>query len=269
MSLIKKLFAWKYFTTGIVPLAGSWYIPKFGKFGFYDEITPQWYVEKGVSLMISSFIRIFVLGMVGLVRWGLPRLKVLYDTNWTGDREETRKTNYRDYQNVYKTMEFDLELSYAEAMTSIYLAMTYGFLMPIMYAFVFLQLVVLYFRDKLLNTNTYMYFSFFGYKIHTFTREMLAYPFAILCIVMIWVFGNNDYFSLSRNLSQGTVQAEVVDIYTLNVADGSGISTPDRLPGYTFTLLRRMQESNFSRLIIWVTLGYLIWVCIRYIYMFI
>ena len=85
MSLIKKLFAWKYFTTAIVPLAGSWYIPKFGKFGFYDEITPYWYVEKGVSVMIASFLRIFILGLVGLIRWGVPRIKIWYDTSLKGE----------------------------------------------------------------------------------------------------------------------------------------------------------------------------------------
>ena len=97
MSLIKKLFFWKYFTTGIIPLVSGLYFPFFGGFGFYDEITPDWYTNKGASIIISSIIRIPILALVGFIRWLTPTLKAKYDQKWTGSMAETRKTNHKDY----------------------------------------------------------------------------------------------------------------------------------------------------------------------------
>ena len=101
--------------------------------------------------MISSIVRIFILGFVGILRFSLPKLKTFADSKWTGKIAITKQTNYKDYENVYTTRAFDLELSYAEACVTIFLAMTYGFFMPIIFVTSFLQLVVLYYRDKLLS----------------------------------------------------------------------------------------------------------------------
>ena len=79
MSLIKKLFFWKYFTTGIIPLVSGLYFPYFGGFGFYDEITPDWYKNKGVSIIISSMLRILILALIGFLRWLIPSLIKRYD----------------------------------------------------------------------------------------------------------------------------------------------------------------------------------------------
>lgn len=150
-SLVKKLFFWKYFTTAIIPIFSAAYIPVLSDNGFYDEITPYWFKEKGAAIMISSIMRIFILALVGLVRYAIPRLIIFYDTSFTFDRNKTRKTNHQDYEIVYTTDEFDLELSYAEAFTTIFLAFTYGFFMPLIFVTSYLQLFALYARDKLLS----------------------------------------------------------------------------------------------------------------------
>lgn len=127
------------------------HIPALEDYGFYDDVTPYWFREKGTSIMISSILRIFILALVGIVRYSIPKSLVWYDTYWTMDKKKTRKTNHKDYQKVYKTDEFDLELSYAEACTTIYLALTYGFFMPWIFFTSYLQLMALYIRDKLLS----------------------------------------------------------------------------------------------------------------------
>lgn len=151
MSLIKKLFFWKYFTTGLIPLVSGLYFPWFGGFGFYDEITPYWYKNIGVSIIWSSILRIPILAFVGFLRWFLPILRQKYDQKWTGDISNTRKKNHREYQKVYETSQFDIELSYAEVCTTVFIAMTYGFAMPLIWITSLLQLIVLNTRDKLLS----------------------------------------------------------------------------------------------------------------------
>lgn len=69
--------------------------------------------------------------------------------------EETRTKNHPDYQNLYKAQEFDLKTSYAELLASVYVAMTYGFMMPLLFVTTFLQLVVLFYRDKILSNLTF------------------------------------------------------------------------------------------------------------------
>lgn len=151
MSLIKKLFFWKYFTTGIIPLVSGLYFPYFGGFGFYDEITPYWYKNKGVSIIISSILRIPILALVGFLRWLIPFLTKLYDQKWTGNKKVTRKVIHKDYQEVYRGSEFEIELSYAETFTTVFVALTYGFLMPVIFISSFFQLTILLYRDKILS----------------------------------------------------------------------------------------------------------------------
>ena len=77
-SLIVKYFFWKYLNVGIFPLLFSLdlHIPLLNRFGFYDDLTPYWYKDIGLGIMIGSISRIFVLGFVGLVRWGFYMYKI-------------------------------------------------------------------------------------------------------------------------------------------------------------------------------------------------
>lgn len=63
----------------------------------------------------------------------------------------TRKSNHKDYIKVYECHEFDIQLSYAEVLTSVFIALTYGYMMPLIFFFTLLQLLVLFYRDKILS----------------------------------------------------------------------------------------------------------------------
>lgn len=86
ISLVVKMFFWKYFTIGIFPLLSSVHISFFKlpffelpEFGFYDDFTALWYLEKGVGVLISSFLRIFILMGTGLFRYFRYKFRVMYD----------------------------------------------------------------------------------------------------------------------------------------------------------------------------------------------
>ena len=70
-SLIIKYFFWKYFTVGIFPTLFTLDIevPFLNRFGFFDELTPFWYKDVGLRIMMGSIMRIFVLAFVGVLKW--------------------------------------------------------------------------------------------------------------------------------------------------------------------------------------------------------
>lgn len=139
---------WKIFLNAFMPIINSFYFYSFGQF---DEFTPDWYKDKGINIQVTSYLRIFSLIGIGFYRYFEPRIMAWYDREFTKDMSVTRKLTYVEYQRVYTFQQFDIELSYAEACTSIFVAVTYGFMFPNIYLACFLQLVVIYYKDKLLG----------------------------------------------------------------------------------------------------------------------
>lgn len=207
-SFIIKLVIWKIFLNAFMPLISSFYFYSFGQF---DEFTPEWYKSKGINIQITSYLRIFSLIGIGIVRYLKPRLIAWYDRKFTKDVGKTRKFIYVEYQRVYTFRQFDIETSYAEACTSIFVALSFGFMFPNIYFVCLLQLVILYYRDKLLGTyitnnylvmNTYIFLSIFNKKNHAVMRNILILASFASSILCIWVFGNIDYFPDKLTLDQ-------------------------------------------------------------------
>jgi hypothetical protein len=145
--------------------------------------------------MITSYVRIFALIGVGLVRFLIPRILQFYDAKLSFDNKKTRKETHKEYQEVYTNMQFDPELSFAESLTTIFVMIIYGFMMPLIIPASLLQLFVIYYRDKLLVSNTYAFFSHVDTKLHKYVRNLLALAFFVSCFVNTWIFGNLNAFT--------------------------------------------------------------------------
>lgn len=85
-SLVLKLFFWKFFTVGIIPLISKIYLYVKVPFtniefelGRYDDITPQWYPEVGIGLVISSIVKIALIAVVGAANYGIYKFKIWHD----------------------------------------------------------------------------------------------------------------------------------------------------------------------------------------------
>ena len=88
-SLLMKFFVWKYFNTGLVPLLSSLFIPKSifqtgappaSIFGLYDDLTPIWYKNVGIGILVSSLVRVMVLAGLGAYEFLYYHFWRLYDT---------------------------------------------------------------------------------------------------------------------------------------------------------------------------------------------
>lgn len=99
-----------------------------------------------------------------------------------------------------------MQKSYADALAVIFIALTYGFVMPIIYIPTVLQLIILYYRDRFLSKQPNSNYNFqdfkvlfhkilFDHKMHKFARNFLKIVVLIWCFGFIWIFGNNNIFT--------------------------------------------------------------------------
>lgn len=127
--------------------------------------------------------------------------------------------------------------------------------------FVKKKILINYFLD----TNTYMFFSFFSKKMNKFSRNLLSFSFSIACFVCVWVFGNTDYFPGEEDIEKGPkIVGLEKDMYTFEVISGE-IGDLKIKPGYTNTLLRRMNSTTLGKTVVLVMLIYGGIILIKYV----
>lgn len=259
ISYISKLFWWKFFVNGILPILSGVHLYYFGR---YDDFTSEWFAEKGQSIQFTSYLRILALLFVGIVRYLLPRIIQFYDARFSFDNKKTRKETHQEYQEVYTNMQFDLELSYAESLTTIFLMVIYGFMMPLIIPASLLQLFVIYWRDKLLVSNTYAFFSHVDTQLHKYVRNLLIVAFFVSCFVNTWVFGNLNFFT--KNMPYPNTNSifnyftfEEVDFFEYNtIVKGDNFENLDQYlgvaqlskSGYISSFKERMSAEKLQRL---------------------
>lgn len=101
-------------------------------------------------------------------------------------------------------MEFDAELSFSESLTTIFIMVIYGYMMPLIIPASLLQLIVIFYRDKLLVSNTYIFLSFVDTRTHKYIRNLLVIAFFFSAVLNLWVFGNPRNFS--KHYSESDMQ---------------------------------------------------------------
>lgn len=128
-------------------------------------------------MVFTSYVRVIALLFAGVLRYLIPRLTQFYDARFSLDPKKTRKKIHSEYQKVYTNMEFDAELSFSESLTTIFIMVIYGYMMPLIIPASLLQLIVIFYRDRLLVSNTYIFLSFVDTKTHKYIRNLLVIAF--------------------------------------------------------------------------------------------
>lgn len=121
----------------------------------YDDFTPYWYQQKGVSLILGAYARIFVPVWEIFFRYSWPRLYQWWDRKFKSDKGITRQRTTENYLEVYKNENFDIERSYAEVMNTIFFTCFYFGGLPHIVIPGIINLVMIYYKDKILSN----YFS--------------------------------------------------------------------------------------------------------------
>lgn len=95
LSLIIKMFFWRYFTLAICPiltefdfyfssgkysfLSQSEEVNSRSNLGIYDDFTAVWYQASGSSIVMTSFMRIIILVLQGGFKFLRQKLKIWHD----------------------------------------------------------------------------------------------------------------------------------------------------------------------------------------------
>ena len=156
-SRILKGFVMKYANSGIIILIINLKIKLGSKtLGRYDDMTPTWYVTIGYSVVFTYILKIISLLIWTFLRVTLPWLKRCCDRGCSNDVKKTKKKTLADQIALYTGMQFDIDRCYTDVLMNIFICMTFGTFLPIVYVISLIYLILLYYRDKILREFIFM-----------------------------------------------------------------------------------------------------------------
>lgn len=290
-SVLIKLFFWKYIITSLFPVLATTDIFDnflFGAQNFkaYDDFTPVWYQEIGSGLILSMYIRIFLIIGDFIFRYYFPRLLQWYDRGGinsplTDDTimsktqiPNTKKNTHKEFLKVYKNLWFDIERSYAEILNTIFFAFTYWVMLPHIFLPCVLVILTIYYKDKILSKKPKIIFPALTthrnkYRLdETLYRDSLQiikFGPAVVIFGAVWIFGNETYISTNnivddvvithdgnplKNNFQQTVFNNIVSNANLPLI-------ADSKPRYDLQLFYRMGNSTYAFWISTFLIGYI------------
>jgi hypothetical protein len=153
-----KMFILQFINTGLVIVLVNVYIgpvknwwkdfPMFT--GNYEDFDPSWYSDVGTTINFTMFINIFVPHLSAFMGVFLNFLKRCSDGGCSGGKR-TKKTNKKEYLDLYTGPNFGIDIRYAQLLTFIFVSLVYSSGIPILYFCVLLYLIITYFVDKYLS----------------------------------------------------------------------------------------------------------------------
>jgi len=206
-SSIIKLFFWKFFNSGILIIFVANRSEFFGKrVGEFDDFTPAWFEEIGYSTQITLVMQIFVLLLVTFMKVMIPKFFQCCDRGCSFKRQRkdgtinTKKESQSELENVYTGAEFEIDVSYAEALKTIYITFTLAPMMPLTLVMGLGYFVILYFKDKVLMLLVLRRPPNLGVMLNSYSRGILVLAPIFYCISAIWVFGQKSLLEETSSL---------------------------------------------------------------------
>ncbi|TNV86581.1 hypothetical protein FGO68_gene17344 [Halteria grandinella] len=157
-SCISKMFIFEFINTALVIILVNaqcpfWDMPQNAPIlaGKYDDFTVQWYRNVGVTLHFTMMLYIVSSPLIsyglmlpaGLLRW--------WDRGFQNkDLTKTRQVMQEDYEELYMGSEFPIEERYAKILNTFFVTMMLSPGMPTFYLIGFLDLMFLYWFDKII-----------------------------------------------------------------------------------------------------------------------
>jgi hypothetical protein len=158
VSSMWKMFIFQFINTGLVIVLVNLYIKpvkewwrNFPMFtGNYDDLNPSWYSDVGVTIVFTMFINVIVPHISALLEMLFVYIFRCCDSGCTNLRK-TKKTNKRDFFELYMGPQFAIDIRYSEILTTIFITLVYSSGMPILYFSLLLYLILTYWIDKYLR----------------------------------------------------------------------------------------------------------------------
>lgn len=203
-SRIFKGFVMKYGNSGLIILVINLKIRLFSSvsLGRYDDLTPTWYATIGYSVVFTYLLKFLTLIGWTVYRVLVPCLKRCCDRGCSNDMRKTKKSTMAEYIALYTGMDYDIDYSYTEILKTLFVCMTFGPILPIIYVISLVHLILLYYRDKVysklhsmsvltfLVLKLYKFPPAFDERMNKISRNLLRWCIPIFCFSSIWAFGN-------------------------------------------------------------------------------
>lgn len=160
-SRILKAFLMKYANSGLLIMVINLRIKIFTEdpFGNYDDLTPNWYVTVGYSVIFAYILKVVTLIGFTFLRFFVPWMRRCCDRGCTNDVSKTKKSTLGDYINLYIGPIFDIDNSYTEILKTLFVMATFGTMMPIIYVISLIHITLLFIRDKILSKPKIAFFN--------------------------------------------------------------------------------------------------------------
>jgi hypothetical protein len=118
--------------------------------GKYTDFTVEWYRVVGATIVLTMMINIISPHIGAFGKIFMKGVFRCLDRGCTCDKRKTRKLLQDEYNEVYSGPEFNIEVRYAQSMTTIFIIMIYSSGMPLLYLVGTCQFFMMYWVDKFL-----------------------------------------------------------------------------------------------------------------------
>lgn len=142
-----------YLNYGYDPKASSDPNSLFG--GPYLDVNNDWYLVPGSVIIIVVAQMMFMPQIFILINSIFISSIRFLDTGCTCNRKNTKKVSQKDYEDLYTGPEFPLHIRFAQLMVIIFLVLSYGSSMPILYLFAFVYCLITFWTDKIFVLRFY------------------------------------------------------------------------------------------------------------------
>ncbi|EAR99806.2 transmembrane protein, putative (macronuclear) [Tetrahymena thermophila SB210] len=227
-STINKIFLFSFinsaFIVYLVNMEQSGYFSQFaqsqGGFisqvlssGQYISFNPEWYRNVGIIFTIGILSKAFSVPFGKLMIYVYKKFIIWIDQKCTLDSNITRCKSNNQWIRIRKGPKFSIQYRYAQHLEVLFLMMTYGAGMPLLYLGVFLYFLFSFYTDKI------MLFKFcrksipLDQQMANYFQYMLYYSLIIHRFTYILTFNNPALFYDLQDLSNQSYNA-VIDVFT-------------------------------------------------------
>lgn len=224
--------------------------------GSYDDFGTDWYLDIGVTLMLTMIINAFSPHASTIGMMFFQGVKICKDRKGCIHKKEiTSKFSQTDLDSLYAGPEFELEMRYASLLMTVFVTLTYGAGLPLLYPICFLSFVVYYMVDKWLFLRFYSKPPQMSGKLADFAANVLPYAIFLHVSFAMWMFSNEDIFpetDSSLTISTGSSSAEDIT--------GSSFSFSSRL----FNSNNILNMAMWLCIFLYILIRQFLWPLVRY-----
>ncbi|KAJ0404203.1 hypothetical protein P43SY_002046 [Pythium insidiosum] len=193
--------------------------------GKYSDFSPGWYMDVGVSLILTMIINTFSPHVYVVFNYLLGEAQRFADRSFSFDYSLTRQDTQRDLEAFYRGPQFDLAYRYAQSLTTIFITYLFSAGMPLLHLVGFMQMIMTYWADKFTFLRIARSPPLYDAKVANAAGALLPYAVILHSLVGMWMFSNEMIFQSPSDIIKQLTAEDVVligeDIPSFEVERGN------------------------------------------------